>query len=299
VKVLITGSSGQLGSYLMDELIAGHEVVGLDLRPPGQERHVPLTRIGDVRGPGVLEPFEDINAIIHLAAQVSVDRSLKDPLFDCDVNLTGTVNLLREASSRSIRLFVYVSSAAIYGDPVRLPVDEAHPTEPRSFYGVSKLSAEYYVRAFYRSLGLPFVIIRPFNIYSPRADPSSPYSGVITRFTENAKNGLPLLVEGDGEQTRDFIHAADVARMIRMVLESGVRNQTLNCGTGREISINELAEIVSSLTGVGIVHREARRGDIRRSAAAIRRADELLGFRSCIELKDGIREMLGSMVSQW
>ena len=284
MRLLVTGSSGQVGSYLIEGL-RDHEVTGLDLRPG------PRTVTGDVRDlDTVSELCAGADAVIHLAAQVSVERSLQDPLEDMNVNSTGTVNLLRAASEGGVELFLYVSTAAVYGDPQYLPVDEGHPTAPKSFYGVSKLSAEWYVRTFGRSKGLPYLIVRPFNLYSPRADPNSPYSGVITRFVERAKRGQPLMIEGDGEQTRDFVHVLDMVRMISLLLGSEVRDRTLNCASGRGTSINQLARAVAKVSPseVGLERAPSRKGDIRHSVGDASRARELLGFSPTLSLEEGL-----------
>ncbi|MFP4171188.1 MAG: NAD-dependent epimerase/dehydratase family protein [Methanomassiliicoccales archaeon] len=284
MKLLVTGSSGQVGSYLIEGL-RDHEVTGLDLRPG------PRTVTGDVRDPDLVsELCAEADAVIHLAAQVSVERSLRDPLEDMDINSTGTVNLLRAASEEGVGLFVHVSTAAVYGDPQYLPVDEGHPTAPKSFYGVSKLSAEWYVRTFGRSKGLPYLIVRPFNLYSPRADPDSPYSGVITRFVQRAMRGRPLVIEGDGEQTRDFVHVLDLVRMISLLLGSGLRDRTLNCASGRGTSINQLARAVVNVSPreVGVERGPSREGDIRHSVGEASRARDLLGFSPAIPLEEGL-----------
>lgn len=294
VKVLITGAVGQLGSYLIDELACDHEVKGIDLREPEIEAHSDLVSIIDIRDKeSVLKECEWADVVVHAAAQVSVEKSIEDPLIDADINIMGTLNLLKSAFIAGVELFVYVSSAAVYGDPKYLPVDEAHPTCPKSPYGISKLTGEEYVKAFGDCYNLDYFIIRPFNFYSPRADPKSPYSGVITKFARRIKAGQPIIIEGDGEQTRDFIHALDVAYMIRLAINSPVRNLVLNCGSGKGVSINELADIFTSICGdIEVVRTEPREGDIKHSVADITLARDFLGFRPRISLEDGLRALL-------
>lgn len=291
MKVLVTGASGQLGSYLLREL-QEETVTAIDIRHPESDDLKREIDIADIRSNEIFRLCEDKDAVIHLAAQVSVARSIENPVMDCEINIDGTVNMLQAAVKGGVRLFIYVSTAAVYGDPLYLPVDEDHPTRPKSFYGTSKLSGEFYVQAFGRCTDLRYIIIRPFNIYSPEADPDSPYSGVITRFVKLAKSGLPLTVEGDGEQTRDFVHARDVARMIRLCLHSDLEGEILNCGSGSGTSINELAEIISrkSSKNVWIKHVAPREGDIRHSVGDISRAREKLGFRPIIDLEEGLDE---------
>lgn len=291
MKIAVTGAAGQVGSHVMEELIPDHEVVGIDLKGPSIKEHAPLIRRADVRDPAaVATALEGVEAVIHLAAQISVPKSISDPLFDLDVNVKGTLSMLHASKNAGVRRFVFVSSAAVYGDPLRLPLEEEHPKNPLSFYGVSKVCGEEYVKAFGRTMGLEYAIVRPFNLYSVRADPSSPYSGVITKFVTRAKEGKDLLVEGDGLQTRDFAHVRDLARMISLILRSDAKDITLNCGSGRGTSVLELARTVQALSPqkVGIVHKEARLGDIRHSVADVTRAKELLKFETEIDLRDGL-----------
>ncbi len=230
MNVLITGGSGQLGSFIFDEMRQEHDLTGVDLVHPryGQQDNIIISDIRDADA--MTNACKGMDVIIHTAAQVSVQRSTEDPLMDADMNVIGTINMLRAAKRADVSKFIYISSAAVYGNPKYVPIDEGHPTVPLSFYGTSKLSAEYYVKAFGSSFGLGWVIVRPFNFYSSRADPKSPYSGVITKFTDNAKMGLPIRIEGDGNQTRDFLHAIDVAHMLSMIVGSDVKNVTFNCG---------------------------------------------------------------------
>lgn len=280
--ILITGSSGQVGSYLVESI---QESVGLDIRESGWTEI-----IWDIRKDpsDILKKYE-IDRIIHAAAQVSVVRSVENPKFDAENNVLGTLNLLEFARKRDVEQFIYISSAAIYGEPKYLPIDERHPTEPKSPYGLSKLTGERYALLYGELYGIKVASIRPFNIFSPRQDPNSPYSGVISIFVERAKRGLPLIIYGDGEQTRDFVNVHDVVKLVKMVLEkraSGI----FNCGTGRETSINQLARMIIELSGenLKIVHDKPREGDIRRSYAEISRAKEL-GYEPDTDLKEDLR----------
>ena len=290
MKVLVTGGSGQLGSYLLEELIKNHEPIGIDLREPSIEEHRPLVSRVDIRDLiGAKKACEGMEVVIHAAAQVSVEKSVLDPRSDADTNIIGTLNMLEASASAGVNKFIYVSSAAVYGDPQYIPVDEDHPKTPKSFYGVSKLAAEHYVRVYGDCRGLGYIIVRPFNFYSPRADPMSPYSGVITKFVQWAREGRPIMIEGDGEQTRDFIHAKDVARMILLAMESSIKDKILNCGSGKGTSINELAATLSSLRGgLKAQHVGPRTGDIRHSVADVKQATEVLGLRPEISIEDGL-----------
>ena len=297
MKIVVTGSSGQVGSYLVEHFAKDHEVVGMDNRPCPYPEAAKHTKSADIAKEKDLSRFlKGSDWVVHCAAQVSVERSMKDPLFDADVNVMGTVNLLWNSFKHDARNFLYISSAAIYGDPIRVPLDEDHPTNPLSPYGISKLCAEKYVMAFANAYGLSVCSVRPFNIYSTRADPHSPYSGVVTKFISWAKEGKPLLVEGDGNQTRDFIHISDVVRMVDLAIKKpkDSMGRIFNCGTGKGSTINELAELVRSLSEkkVDIKHIAPRQGDIRYSHADIGSAQSILGYAPKIPLQVGIKELM-------
>lgn len=297
MKVLVTGSAGQLGSIVCEMMAGAHEVIGLDIRPSPYPGVKEVTVEGDIRRPkDVRAVMKGVDCVVHCAAQVSVVRSFEDPLTDAETNVVGTVNLLHESLGAGASRFVYISSAAVYGDPKRVPIDEGHPTAPMSNYGSSKLAGERFALAYAASTPLQAVVIRPFNFYSVRADPKSPYSGVITKFVERVSAGLPPLIDGDGLQTRDFIHAQDVARMVRMVAErKDLSGEVLNCGSGSVTSIVDLAKLVVSLSGKRLEPEfgPPRQGDIRHSCADMRRARDLIGFSTEVSLSDGLSELLG------
>ena len=178
---------------------------------------------------------------------------------------------------------------------MKVPLDEEHPTKPLSPYGVSKLAGENYAFAFQESYGLKATSIRPFNIFSPRQDPQSPYSGVITRFVERAGEKKPLKIHGDGSQTRDFVHASDVVKMVELCLDNEkAYGQAFNCGTGSAISISELATIINELSenDSEMEYGESRKGDILHSQADISKAKELLGYQSSVGLKEGLAGLI-------
>ncbi len=292
MKILVTGSAGQLGSYLVEALAAEHQVTGLDLR----DTRWPVKRAEQVKGDVgdyrlAMKLCRGRDAVIHTAAQVSVERSVSDPVMDARENILGTINMLEAATKSMVGQFIYISSAAVYGNPAKVPIGEDHPTRPLSPYGVSKLAGENYAFAFMETYGLGVTSIRPFNIYSPRQDPASPYSGVISRFVDRAKAGEGLTVFGDGAQTRDFIAAEDVVRMVGLCLgNKKAMGRAFNCGTGKATSVNELAKTVAKLSGkkLGIEHAEERKGDIKHSLADISGAKKVLGFRPGTKLKDGL-----------
>lgn len=296
-RFLVTGSSGQLGSYVCELLAELGEVVGMDTRPQPYRALRSISRVGDIREPRhARKLLKGVDAVVHCAAQVSVDRSMRDPLLDASTNVLGTVNMLNESLRAGVGRFVYVSSAAVFGQPRYLPIDENHPTDPTSNYGASKLAGEKFALAYARTSSMECVSVRPFNFYSPRADPKSPYSGVITKFVRRLRAGKPPIIEGDGRQTRDFIHARDVARMIVLVLEKeGLNGEVFNCGSGVSTSILELADKAIAASGKKGLRPEfapPRLGDIRESVSDSSKARKLLGFKPEIGLEEGLAELL-------
>ena len=295
MKVLVTGSSGQLGSFVCEELMRDSEVLGLDIRPQPYQSLKAISVQGDITEPrDVRSALKGVNAVIHCAAQVSVEKSTQDPLSDARTNVLGTVNLLHESSLAGVAKFIFVSSAAVFGPPKYIPIDENHPTNPMSNYGASKLAGEKYTLAFSHISQMEVVSVRPFNFYSPRADPDSPYSGVITKFLARLKAGKPPIIEGDGRQTRDFIHARDVARMLVVALnKKGTRGEVFNCGSGNSTSIRELADLMIKISKQQLKPEFAppRVGDIKESLASTTKTSGLLGFRPKITLEEGLSEM--------
>lgn len=284
-----------IGSCIFKKLSRDHEVFGLDLKKS------PYTSVvGDIRDFDLVKKvMKSVDAIIHCAAQTSVIRSVEDPLFDAQNNLIGTLNLLEAARGlKKLKRFIYFSSAAVYGIPKYLPIDEDHPTKPISPYGISKLAGEFYARLFHELYRVPTTCIRPFNVYG-KLNSSSEYSGVISKFLERLKGKLPPVICDDGEQTRDFIHVRDVVDMIVLILERDEAvGETFNCGTGREISINKLADLAISISAMKLKpkYSDSRLGDIGRSYADIGKAERILGFRPKISIEQGLTELFNSML---
>lgn len=294
MNVLITGGLGQVGSYLTEELAKkkSNKITILDnFSSKIKDFKVPqgvVIEKGDIQDDRIVNELVSENEIIiHTAAQVSVVNSIKNPVYDAENNILGTLTLLNAARKSNISRFLYFSSAAVYGSPEYLPIDEKHPVNPMSPYGLSKLTGEKYAMMFHSLYGIPVVCLRPFNIYSPRQNPGSPYSGVITKFLERAKAGKPPIIFGDGKQTRDFISVYDVVSMVIKCIEyNSAVGEVFNAGTGIETSINNLALLFSDMAPE---HEAANSGDIKNSYADISKARKILGYCSKYPLEDGLK----------
>jgi len=300
--VLVTGGAGFIGSHTVDALrAAGVAVTVLDDLSTGRRGNLaahdgdPRCRlvVGDVCAPpddaldacaAALGPF---TGVIHLAAQVSVQRSIADPHSDMRTNLGGTYTMLAWARARGVARLVFASSAAVYGDGP-LPADEASPCAPLSPYGVHKLAAEHHLR---NALGVDTASCRFFNVFGPRQVPGSEYAGVIAIFLERALAGRPIGIHGDGSATRDFVYVGDVARALATALAAPgpLAGRALNVGTGRETTILELATAARAVTGSAstIAHGPARPGDVARSVALVDRL-RALAWAPTIMLDDGL-----------
>jgi len=231
---------------------------------------------------------------VHAAAYVSVCESMRKPALYFRNNVEGTANVAKACLDSGVKLMIYLSSAAVYGEPVSLPISETHPTNPTSPYGLSKLMGEELVR-FYSKYGLKHVILRLFNVYG--LGQSKAYAGVVTRFIERAVKGLPPIIYGDGEQTRDFIHVRDVSEAVEQILEKGVVNETFNVGSGIPTKIKDLAELVMNIVKLNRepIYRKPRVGDIKHSYADISKAENLIDFKPKVNLNEGLKELIESI----
>lgn len=299
-KVLVTGGAGFIGSSLVDRLISkGYSVVVLDNFHSGriENLHAHLDRDdfelvkGDVRDTEVIrETMDGVDAVVHLAALIDVEGSVNNPLETHDVNVNGTLSLLCEAVRQDIKRFLFASSAAVYGESDSLPLREDFPLKPSSPYAASKATAELYCGAFCRSYGLGTVILRYFNVYGPRQD-HNPYAGVLLKFLRNALSGQPLVVFGDGEQSRDFICVDDVVEATMLALESGnTVGKTFNVCTGKPTTINELVQIIKEIKrrNLQVVHQGSRKGDLKKSYGDPDKVRKILGFKAEIDLRKGL-----------
>jgi UDP-glucose 4-epimerase len=300
---LVTGGAGFIGSYLVRHLLdRGDEVRVLDNFSTGKREN--LEEIdgrfelleGDICDRKAVERAVDgVDYVLHQAAIPSVPRSVEEPLESHASNATGTLTLLDAARSAGVRRLVYASSSSVYGANETLPKQESMRTEPLSPYAVAKLAAEHYCLISYQLYGLETVALRYFNVFGPRQDPSSPYSGVVSRFINAIRSGESPVIHGDGGQTRDFTYVENVAGANLAACHSkrGV-GRAYNVGIGGRVSINELWETMAELAGVTteVVHADPRPGDVPHSQADITQAKELLGYQPRVDLAEGLRRTL-------
>ena len=293
MNILITGGAGFIGSHLADHLVKKHNVTVLDDLSTGKRENVPdgadfvEGSILDVEL--VDKVFADIDFVFHQAAAVSVADSMQDPQRTFDVNTIGTLNVLKTSVSNGVKKVVFASSAALYGNNPVNPKHESIILEPKSPYAISKLDGEYLLKMFREEYGIKTTALRYFNVYGPRQDASSPYSGVISLFVKRALAGEDIIIHGDGMQTRDFVYVEDVVRANELALKHG-DGEVFNVGTGRSITVNELAERIVEITGSEsrIVYGDERAGDVRYSEADVG-AIEDIGYRAQVSVEDGLR----------
>ncbi|HET7559413.1 MAG TPA: NAD-dependent epimerase/dehydratase family protein [Limnochordia bacterium] len=296
MRVLVTGGAGFIGSHLVRRLVgAGYEVAVLDDLRAGTAAPVGVAfhRLSLAESARAVADFKP-ERVVHLAAQIDVRRSVADPAGDAETNIVGSLRLFDACVKHGVGKVVFASSAAVYGDPQRLPVDEAHPTLPQSPYGLAKLTVERYL-ALYRTLyGLPYTVLRYANVYGPGQQAEGD-GAVVAVFAARLAKGEPLTIDGDGRQTRDFIHVADVAAAIERALTRG-DDKVLNISTGEEITVLRLLELMTAgRTGnLRIAHGPPRAGDIRRSVLSNRAAVTSLDWSPQLQLDQGLRETLAS-----
>ncbi len=303
-KILVTGGAGFIGSHIVDRLLKeGCEVTVIDNLSTGlmeniahhQNRNDFHFIKGDIRDAALVKRIvEDVDAVFHEAALVSVPRSIENPLLTNEINVTGTLNLLEACRHADVKRFIYASSTAIYGETETLPLHEMLTPQPISPYAVSKLAAENYVKIYHKVYGLNTVCLRYFNVYGPRQT-WGPYSGVITIFINRLlKNEVPI-IHGDGEQTRDFVNIQDVVavNMLGLAKKTAI-GEVLNVATGTPTAINQLLETLQQImkTNLKPIYEESRSGDIKHSYADMTRVRRLLQFDPKISLKNGLAELV-------
>lgn len=294
---LVTGGAGFIGSHLAAALLAdGREVRVVDNLSTGSINKVPLGAEfvrGDLADPEVAASVvRGCEVILHQAAIPSVPLSINDPQPSHEANINATFNILMAARNAGVRRVVYAASSSAYGDSAVLPKVETMPAAPESPYALQKFVGEEYCRLFTRLYGLETVSIRYFNVFGPRQDPSSPYSGVLSLFIEAALSGAAPTIYGDGEQTRDFTYVSNVVDgVLRSIDAPSAAGEVINVATGGRISLNQAWAALGSIVGPlrDPVHVPPRAGDVRDSQADISKAELLLGYRPGISFEDGLR----------
>jgi UDP-glucose 4-epimerase len=302
---LITGVAGFIGSSLARAVLAqGDRVRGLDNLSTGKREN-----IGEIEGQidfreGDLADFtalksacENVDYVLHQAAIPSVPKSVLDPLGSNGANLDGTVNVLIAARDAKVKRVVYAASSAAYGDTPTLPKHEGMIPSPISPYAVAKLASEYYMTSFYRCYGLETVSLRYFNIFGPRQDPSSPYSGVLAKFITAMLGGDEITIFGDGEQSRDFTYIDNAVSANLLACKapaSAVAGRVFNVATARRVDLNETVAILKKLTGYSgpTKHGPERAGDVKHSLADLSLAQEHLGYRPLVGFEEGLERTI-------
>lgn len=299
----MTGGAGFIGSNLVDALAEREtdEIIVADDFSSGKRENVaqhasnPRVRVAelDIRNKDAVRAImRGVDAVYHLAVQC-VRVSIRDPYLVHDVNATGTLHLLTAALDENIKRFVYCSSSEVYGTATRVPMDEEHPPAPTTPYGASKLAGEVYARSFFLTYGLPVTVVRPFNTYGPREHFEGPYGEVIPKFVVRALNDAPLVIFGDGTQTRDFTEVSDTVRGLCMAGEcDALVGDVVNIARGQEVSVATLAQIVLDTLPESksvIEHQAPRPGDVLRHYADITKARRVLGFEPRSALREGVK----------
>ncbi|WP_028402782.1 SDR family oxidoreductase [Ectobacillus panaciterrae] len=298
MKVLVTGGAGFIGSHIVDKLIENnYEVVIVDNLSTGNPKHLnPSATFYQVditeKDMETVFLIEKPNYVIHQAAQIDIQSSLKDPSFDAKVNILGTINVLEKCIKYNVEKIVYASSAAAYGKPIYLGVDENHEINPISFYGISKHTPEHYIQTFSQLYDLKYTILRYANVYGIRQDPKGE-GGVVSIFVDKLLNNESPFIFGDGEQTRDFINVKDIASANLAALNKG-HNNTFNISCNTQTTVNELLSMMNQILDKNVrpIYRDPRPGDILHSYLDNQKAKTVLGWNSEIDLYGGLKETI-------
>ncbi|MEN6299616.1 MAG: NAD-dependent epimerase/dehydratase family protein [Anaerolineaceae bacterium] len=297
MKILVTGGAGFIGSHVTDLYIEhGHDVVVVDDLSTGRLSNLNPKAIFyqmDIRSSQIVDVFEreKPEVVNHHAAQMDVRRSVNDPIFDADVNILGSINLLEQARQHQVRRFIYISSGgAVYGEPEYLPCDEAHPVNPICPYGASKHTVEHYLYMYQVNYGLPYTVIRYPNVYGPRQDPHGE-AGVVAIFTGQMLNNLPVTINGDGEQQRDYVYVSDCAQANLLALSMGESSGIYNLGSSHGTTVNQIFDALARITGYSgdAIHGPAKLGETRHIYLNAHRAEKELGWRLTVPLDEGLR----------
>ncbi|MBT8339915.1 MAG: SDR family oxidoreductase [Desulfatitalea sp.] len=302
-KAMVTGGAGFIGSHLVEKLVLeGCTVAVLDNLTGGHLINLDsvmedITFVqGDIEDEQVLaDHIRGCDVVFHQAAIVSVAKTVDQPVFSTQVNDLGTIKVLEAARRNGVRRVVLASSSAVYGDTSQLPKIESMVPAPLSPYAIQKLTNEYYAQLYYRLYGLETVCLRYFNVYGPRQDPSSTYSGVISIFMTRAINGEQPVIYGDGRQTRDFVYVRDVVQANLLAADhDAAPGRIFNVGNSQSVEINMLWRMIADAAGCDRkpAYQDKRDGDIVHSLASIQRAKDLLAFQPMVNMQAGIRETL-------
>jgi len=302
-SILVTGGAGFIGSNLADKLLEmGYKVCVIDNFDPYYQRKIKEQNIkqnlknknytfieGDIKNTNLVKTIikkHNIDRIFHIAARAGVRFSVKDPYFYHNINVNGTLSLLKASLETKIKRIVFSSSSSVYGTEEYLPVDENHPTRPISPYGASKVACEAFCNSFTHVFGLPIVILRYFTVYGPRQRPDM----AIYKFFKLISEGKTIQIYGNGEQTRDFTFISDIVDGTIKAMESDVTG-TFNLGSGRRITINNLLKTIESVTGKKVTKEyvESQRGDVHDTWADINKAKKTFGYKPKIKIKEGIK----------
>lgn len=308
--VVVTGGAGFIPSNLVEGLLAlDNHVIAIDnfskgkmknLAEAKKHKHFTLVK-ADIRNLSKMEKaLHGVDVVFHLAVQ-GLRESLQDPLAVHEVNATGTLSVLQAAHKNNVKRFLYCSSSEAYGTAETVPMKETHPLKPTTVYGASKVVGEIYTTCFQNNFGLETIIVRPFNTYGYHSNFTGPYGEVIPRFVVRAMNNLPLLVFGNGEQTRDFTFVTDTVRgLIAAAGSDALVGDTINIARGKEVTVKRIAELVQKVTGkkVGVKHLEERPHDVARHYADVSKAKKMLSFTADIAIEEGIQKYVADLLAR-
>ena len=296
MKAVVTGGAGFIGSHLVKELVSrGITVHVIDNLASGKKENVhpqAILHVMDIQSSDVIDLFvkEKPEYVFHLGAQVDVQRSILDPSYDATINIVGTLNILEACRKAAVKKIIYSSSSAVYGNVKASRIVETDETQPISYYGVSKFTPEHYLRIYHLFYGLTYTVLRYANVYGPNQTPKGE-GGVVAIFLDRIKKGLPLVIHGDGEQTRDFVYVKDVVKANLSAMEHG-NNEVVNIGTSIPTSVNQLANLFIQLhnSSIDVTYSSSRPGDILHSCLDNSKAERLLHWTPSYSMQQGIRE---------